>query len=156
MWSNFKKQWAISLLASVFCRDQSIIWRANFNLSPNVRLTNFAERKLINYSMVTCWHRRVFLFTLGLAKKWLLLCKTFSLSNGLINFYLVHAKSTGECRLTLDSASEIWSQCYLSNLVILSLYMFNYDTNSNNNNNKCVSRTDTNPPFAFLINLEWH
>ena len=26
-----------------------------------------------------------------------------------------------------------------------------YNNNNNNNNNKCVSRTDTNPPFAFDI-----
>jgi len=53
--------------------DQSFIWRRKFSLSPKLRLTNFTEQKLVNYSLFTCWHRCSFvcLFVyFWITKKW--------------------------------------------------------------------------------------
>jgi len=49
--------------------DQTLVQRLIFDLSPKMRMTDFAEPKLINYSLVSRGHRRIF-FTFGFTKRW--------------------------------------------------------------------------------------
>jgi len=48
-WSslNMNKQWLTSLCHLVFSWDQRLMWRIIFGLSPELRLTHFAERKIM-------------------------------------------------------------------------------------------------------------
>ena len=79
--------------------------KTNIGLSPNVRLTNFAEHKFINYLLVTVALTAdvaVFVY-LRLSEKEVIFTQQNLISNGLA--YVVHPKSTGELRLTLNSSN---------------------------------------------------
>jgi len=69
--AHVQGQLVISLVGFIFRWDQRLRPKLNLNvhfgLSPKMRLTNFAERKLINYSLFS---RRICLFTYRSAKKW--------------------------------------------------------------------------------------
>jgi len=93
-----------------FCRVQSLIWRPNVGRSPKPRLTNFAECKLIDYSLATCWH-------------WQLtsLFVYFSIRRAVLNWthYLVHEKSAGECRFGRRSCQVQTNKKILHFLAVL-------------------------------------